>query len=340
MRRRGFTLIELLVVIAIIAILIALLLPAVQQAREAARKTQCRNNLHQIALALHNYHSTHGRFPPTVVNNSATGSVCGSWQANPGVSAMTMLLPYLDEGNVYDQYDMAMGTTRRDYVGSPVVGGINDELHMHTIESLICPSDPNEDIQVTGACVIIISPDWASQGITPWGGMNYTLCAGNTAAYDFRAANAAGLFTSTDHKGIFQQNGNKGIDDVTDGTSNTLLLGEVLWVDHANNPPGNGTGGKPHWATGIPTQMSFSTAGGINANWEAFAISPGQCRGPNTTSGSACGGARHAALQSEHAGGCHVALADGSARYVSENINQLLLDSLATRDGEETFGDF
>lgn len=338
--RRGFTLIELLVVIAIIGILIALLLPAVQQAREAARRTQCRNHLHQIGLALHNYHSTHNLFPPTIVNNSAAGSVCGSWQGNPGVSAMTLLLPYIDQANIYNQYNFTIGTTRSDYVGSPVVGGINDTLHKTTIPSLACPSDPNLDIQVTGACVIIIAPDWATRGITPWGGINYVFCAGTTALYDFRAANAAGQFTSPDHLGIFQQNGNRGIRDVLDGTSNTLMIGEVLWVDHSNNPPGNGTGGKPHWATGVPTQMSFSTAGGINANWRAYAGAPGQCRGPNTTSGSACGGARHAALQSQHEGGCTVALADGSARFISENIDQNLLNSLATCQTSETVGEF
>jgi hypothetical protein len=188
--------------------------------------------------------------------------------------------------------------------------------------------------------VIIVSSEWATQGTTPWGGINYVFCAGTTAAFDFRANNAANRFTSPDHEGLFQQNGDNGFTDATDGASNTLLAGEVLWVDHANNPPGNGTGGKPHWATGIPTQMSFSTAAGINANWEAFAISPGQCRGPNTTSGGACGGARHAALQSDHTGGCHVALADGSARFISQNISQLILDSLATRSGKEITGDF
>jgi prepilin-type N-terminal cleavage/methylation domain-containing protein len=335
---RGFTLIELLVVIAIIAILIALLLPAVQQAREAARRTQCRNGLKQLGLALHNYHDAHKMFPPSVTNVRADGSACGSWQSNPGVSGLTMLLPYFDQTSIYNQYDFNIGTTRSDFQGSPVVAGINDQLHQISIPGLACPSDPNDDIQFTGACVIIASPTW--QTGTFWGGINYVFCAGTTAAFDFRAANAAGQFFH-DHRGIFQQNGNKGIRHITDGASNTLCMGEVLWVDHHNNSQtGNGTGGKPHWATGIPTQISFSTAGGINANWEAFATGPGGCRGPNTTSGSFCGGARHAALQSQHTGGAHVLLADGAVRFISENINQLTLDALGTRDGRETVGEF
>ena len=96
MTRRGFTLIELLVVIAIIAVLIALLLPAVQQAREAARRTQCRNNLHQLGLALHNYHDTHRCFPPE--------RVYGNYEMS---SISTLLLPFLDEAAIYNSYNFA-----------------------------------------------------------------------------------------------------------------------------------------------------------------------------------------------------------------------------------------
>lgn len=336
--RHGFTLVELLVVIAIIGVMVGLLLPAVQAAREAARRMQCSNNLKQLGLALHNYHGVHNRFPPTVTNTSATGSACGSWQSNPGVSAMTMLLPYFEQSSVYDQYDFNMGTTRRDFAGASTVTGINDRLHQTSIPTLECPSDPNRDIQFTGSCVIVASPTWQSG--TFWGGSNYVFCAGTTASFDFRAANAAGQFFH-DHGGIFQQNGRRGFRDIIDGSSNTLAAGEVLWVDHSNNSvSGNGTGGKPHWATGIPTQMSFSTAGGINANWTAFATAPGGCRGPNTTSGGFCGGPRHAALQSQHPAGAQVMLADGSVRFVSENINQVTLDRLATRQGGEVIDEF
>lgn len=336
--RTAFTLIELLVVIAIIGILIALLLPAVQQAREAARRSSCQNNLKQLGLAMHNYHDAYNRFPPSNINTSASGSVCGSWQANPGVTGMVMLLPYFDQSNIYNRYDFAYGTTRRAWTSPGGVDNINDELHKITIPILACPSDPNLIVQFTGSCTIVAG-DWQTAG-TQWGGINYVFCAGNPASFDFRAANAAGQFFH-DHGGLFQQNGNKGIRDALDGTSNTLAAGEVLWVDHFNNvASGNGKGGKPHWAAGVTTQISFSTAGGINANWTAFATAPGTCRGPNTTAGSACGGARHAALQSEHPGGAHVLMGDGAVRFLSENIDQALLNGLGTRAGREVVGEF
>ena len=116
MRVRGFTLIELLVVIAIIAILIALLLPAVQQAREAARRTQCRNNLHQIGLALHNYHDTHSMFPPGEINGAAVG--CNTSLSCHMASVFVLILPYLDGSAVYNAYNFSRACRYCDGVNS------------------------------------------------------------------------------------------------------------------------------------------------------------------------------------------------------------------------------
>lgn len=123
MKRRGFTLIELLVVIAIIGLLIALLLPAVQQAREAARRSQCRNNLKQLGLALHNYHDTHSAFPPGVV--AADGDL-----ANGMHSAFTLLLPQLEQANTYNQYNF----------GVPWKDPVNKSAAGTALSSLLCPS--------------------------------------------------------------------------------------------------------------------------------------------------------------------------------------------------------
>jgi prepilin-type N-terminal cleavage/methylation domain-containing protein len=317
-RRSGFTLIELLVVIAIIAILIALLLHAVQQAREAARRTQCRNHLKQLGIALHNYHDAHSRFPPHAITTSATNAPGCPGIGSPNISGTTLLLPYLDQAPLYNQYNFSVGQNSTS-VNTPQM---NTE-----IPSLICPSDPNAIVQVTGACVKFPFPAAENSG-----GTNYAYCVGTGTGWSFIADNNAGIF-SRDLGGIFQTNGKSALRDVTDGSSNTFLMGEVLWVDHANNPPGNGRGGKPAWAVGIGTQIGFSTTGGINATWP--------CRGPNTTSNHAtCGNARPAALQSTHVGGAHVLLGDGGVRFVSQNISQVTLDALSTRASGETPGEF
>ena len=145
--RRGFTLIELLVVIAIIAILIALLLPAVQQAREAARRTQCKNNLKQIGLALHNYHDTHNQFPASCVNP-------GSYLANAGGfvpagmirnhTGYLFLLPMLEQSNLYNQINFSLPTGKADWNG---VGGGGEQavLAKVKIPAFECPSDPPFD---------------------------------------------------------------------------------------------------------------------------------------------------------------------------------------------------
>lgn len=322
--RSAFTLIELLVVIAIIAILIALLLPAVQQAREAARRSTCKNNLKQLGLAIHNYHEAHTVYPPSSINRGAgSPNGCSGWGA-PAISGITLLLPYMDQANVYNLYDFDIGQT------DPTV----NVTAMNTdISVLVCPTDSNSIVQITGACYKYASPWQAAQHN---GGTNYVFCTGTGTGWTYlgSAGNAPDL------GGIFLENGKKKIRDVTDGTSNTIAMGEVLWVDHANNAPSNGEGGKPAWAVGVGTQLGFSSTAGINFDWEQFAGSVGQCRGPNTTSGSSCGGARPAALQSIHVGGCHILLADGAVRFLSENIDQLTLDYLAQRADGEVVGEF
>ena len=128
MRGRGFTLIELLVVIAIIAVLIALLLPAVQQAREAARRTQCRNNMHQIGLALHNYHDTHTLFPPSGIVHCRPGW-CKHWGAQANI--WVMILPFVDETALYNAYNFSQGA------GS----GYNQTVEKQVLGQYLCPSD-------------------------------------------------------------------------------------------------------------------------------------------------------------------------------------------------------
>jgi prepilin-type N-terminal cleavage/methylation domain-containing protein len=188
--RRGFTLIELLVVIAIIAILIALLLPAVQQAREAARRTQCRNNMHQLGLALHNYHDTHGRFP--------MGSIFWS-PASTGlhteVSWMTLILPYVDESSLYNAYNFGLKSG----------AGANTTVTRSVLFQYCCPSDlaPKlsgnmREASYAGSMGVPQSPDHS-----------------NTAT------------PSTAYIGVLYSCSRTQVRDIRDGTSNTLLGGET-----------------------------------------------------------------------------------------------------------------
>jgi prepilin-type N-terminal cleavage/methylation domain-containing protein len=318
-RRKAFTLIELLVVIAIIAILIALLLPAVQQAREAARRTQCRNNLKQLGIALHNYHDAATVFPPSGI--IATPGSCCPGYGGPLTSGLMLLLPYIDQAPLYNKYNTTQG------MDGGICTNANQVVNVD-IPGFLCPSDPNTLVQVTGACYRTPYPD--AQNV---GGTNYIFSTGTGTGWIWTTYVASGSFSSIDLGGVFLQNGKKGIRDITDGSSNTFVAGETLWTDHANNvPSSNGLGGKPSWSVGIGTQLGFSTTGGINANWP--------CKGPNTTTGGGCGGARPAAIQSTHEGGAHTLMGDGAVRFVSENISQLTLDALATRAGNETVGEF
>ena len=195
--RRGFTLIELLVVIAIIAILIALLLPAVQQAREAARRSQCQNNLKQIGLGLHNYHDTHKVFPPGVITD--TGWAWG-----------TMILPFVDQANLYNT--MAPGGIM-DLSNATQLANAQTVLNVY-----LCPSDPWGSPQKNTNYAITITPPGGSAATYNIGMSNYTGASG-TSLGNCEAVSSMGT-------GILTINSNIKVRDVTDGASNTMLVGE------------------------------------------------------------------------------------------------------------------
>ncbi len=293
--RAAFTLIELLVVIAIIAILIALLLPAVQQAREAARRSQCKNNLKQIGLALHNYHDTHRVFPPGWMTRITT-STYNDNRFGAGRYGWSMyILPFVDQAPLYNIQNFSLN----DVPNGSNTNKLNSPLSVYR-----CPSDTGK-----------------ATGDKTWGVSNY---AGNYGSVT-TAAHSFVQFTD----GIFFGNSNIKIRDITDGTSNTILVGEVSIRQYgiANRSLGAGT-----WP-------------GLNQNkqWDMLTRSTAASSGINQSTGVS--NTAQDGFGSFHEGGAQFLLCDGSVRFISENIHSSTgtngtYQQLGARDDGKVVGEF
>ena len=330
--RHGFTLIELLVVIAIIAVLIALLLPAVQQARESARRTQCRSALKQIALATHNFHDTYNQFPPVSLQMdcNCTGNAANAFE-NPQLSVFALILPYIDQSPAYNKIDIWKGleAKRRGSAGTtnycygwdtnPTVAALHWSDTQNTWDVALtkqpilqCPSDTftgnanfSEFFVLHGHCT-----DSATEGArcTPTGGSGTIGGSSLQKSYGFARTSylpVAGGIGRLDNlwgkwSGVFGGWTNVKMRDITDGTSNTFLFGEA-------------TGG-PNYNYLWISCGAMPTAWNQGKNWYQFS--------------------------SEHVGGCHFAMADGSVRFVSENVDSFTYRRVSALSDGEVIGEF
>ena len=314
-RFRAFTLIELLVVIAIIAILIALLLPAVQQAREAARRSTCRNQLKQIGLALHNYHDAFAMLPYSANAPGYMGTVSGALVKNQ--TGWVLLLPYIDQTPLYNtiNHSAAMGTWNPG--GGTLAGGAtivapNATASGTKIGLFLCPSDDGPQTYPQGdgtyGCAAGIPSYRSSYGFSVQRAMVWDNSTGNYWTNEARAT-----------RSMFGISGNANFRDVTDGLSNTVAVSETTLDVY--------DGVTASWActqhVGIGIQFGDPANININ-NWYccAWATPPNQQFRPGRLGEWGSPG-------SVHTGGMHVLMGDGAVRFISENISTVTRQRLA-----------
>lgn len=313
-KKNGFTLVELLVVIAIIGVLIALLLPAVQQAREAARRIQCTNQQKQLGLALHNYHDTFGSFPPAAIwLGTGTQAPESGRDGNWGATWALMLLPFIEQDNLHAQYNF--GVIARN--GNATSG--NNQVTRQRPDAFNCPSHPEVSGRLT-------------QDFDGFSKVNYAVSLG--AGRSLRRAD----FNNSARKGAFSVVEQYGANfrDMTDGTSNSIILSEIFNVNSTGDDRGawgwstgatfNGRNGS-NILTPNDNQQYDSSHYSFNSTTQTIY---GMNSDPDTQDGCV-------AARSFHPGGVIMCMGDASCKFVPETIDETIYtNALAIADGNPT----
>lgn len=312
--RSGFTLIELLVVIAIIGVLVALLLPAVQQAREAARRSQCKNNLKQIGLALHNYLETFNVFAPGYLDgyyggtNGAIQDGGWSWQA--------MILPYLDQANIYNQINFSY----HPHGAAPISIPANNAAIANPLSVFSCPSDVKPATHPVHTSAVTPTP-----GASRTEAVATSSYCGNMGAFDGTQCQGSTWTVSLNSRcnGMFMTaNACRKIAEITDGTTNVVAVGEVCWgPDYLGGQSKNNTlyGSVRSPGDADCTNQGPSTLSATSSaeDWSG----PFQhLRSMQKKMNSAPGDRPDKAFHSRHTGGAHFLLCDGSVRFIIDAI--------------------
>ena len=320
-RRRGFTLIELLVVIAIIAVLIALLLPAVQQAREAARRTQCRNNLKQLGLAMHNYASTNGGLP--MAKNTSAGAGLTQFPAQ------ARILPFIDMANLYQQINWNLSNTDPS----------NLAAWSMTVPAFRCASDADGMQAVAGGR----SNYYTNYGTIIGNGLPSLVVGGTNYGMPFP-------------DGLFYQDSFVRIGDILDGSSNTAMMSERMLGDGSN---AISTRNSDTFQPGVYPADTASAVTICRATNTADLTKQGKSNGgvswlspdhtttyyfhvlpPNDLSCMYPPSRISTTANSRHVGGVHTVMADGAVKFVSSNIDINVWQAVGSRKGGEVVGDF